>query len=174
MRNLQISRLATSAAAILLAPLLLGAQGTASNFDMRILASHNRERDALGLAPLHWNNALAKSAQNWSDYLARTGRFEHEPRNAAEPQGENIWIGTPDAFPAEAMVDNWLSEKRHFKQGRFPSVSKTGAVRDVGHYTQIIWRKSSSIGCALSRGAGEDILVCRYSSPGNMMGERPF
>ena len=163
-----------SLAAIFLTPLLMGAQDTTSNFDMRILSSHNRERDALGLKPLHWNNNLAKDAQKWSDYLAKSGRFEHSTGNSTRSQGENIWGGTPGVFSAEAMVDSWSSEKRHFKNGIFPAVSMTGKMRDVGHYTQIIWRKSTQLGCARSRGNSEEILVCRYSAPGNMIGEKPF
>ena len=34
------------------APFMLGATGFTSNFDERILAAHNRERLAMGVAPL--------------------------------------------------------------------------------------------------------------------------
>ena len=59
-------------------------------FDQRILAAHNRERSGLGLVPLSWNPALARSARRWADYLATTGRFEHAPENYAAPEGENL------------------------------------------------------------------------------------
>jgi len=44
----------------------------------------------------------------------------------------------------------------------------------VGHYTQMIWKNTSQIGCALARTNSWDILVCRYSPKGNMIGEKPY
>jgi len=29
-------------------------------------------------------------------------------------------------------------------------------------------------GCAIATGSGEQVLVCRYATPGNWRGERPF
>jgi hypothetical protein len=37
-----------------------------------------------------------------------------------------------------------------------------------------MWRKSGAVGCALARSQVEDVLVCRYSQAGNVIGERPF
>jgi hypothetical protein len=72
------------------------------------------------------------------------------------------------------MVDAWARERRFFKPGRFPGNSTTGRVADVGHYTQLMWRDTRAVGCALARGSREDILVCRYSAAGNYEGEVPF
>jgi hypothetical protein len=72
------------------------------------------------------------------------------------------------------MVDAWRREKRYFKYGTFPGNSTTGRVEDVGHYTQLVWRDTNEVGCALASSSGEQVLVCRYSSPGNYRGERPF
>ncbi len=54
------------------------------------------------------------------------------------------------------------------------SNSTTGRVEDVGHYTQLVWRATSQVGCAEATGTREDILVCRYAEAGNWRGERPF
>jgi len=37
-----------------------------------------------------------------------------------------------------------------------------------------MWRDTRAVGCAIARGAREDVLVCRYSQAGNYIGERPF
>ena len=50
----------------------------------------------------------------------------------------------------------------------FPDNSTTGKVEDVGHYTQVIWRATSEVGCAEATSADEDILVCRYTEAGNI------
>lgn len=152
-------------------PALLGTTDGISDFEQRVLASHNAERALLGLPPLRWNAGLAKGAGEWAGYLVRTGRFEHSPDSPRQPAGENIWGGTTGRFTPERMVGLWVSEKQYFKPGVFPANSTSGDARDVGHYTQVIWRSTTDVGCALARGESEDILVCRYTEPGNVLGQ---
>jgi cysteine-rich secretory family protein len=160
---------------LLAAPALNGALGPHTNFDSRILAAHNRERSAADLSLLRWDADLAQSAAAWARHLARTGRFEHSPDHPGEEiQGENLWAGTPGHYQPESMVGLWISEKRHFRPGVFPYNSRSGQVQDVSHYTQVMWRRSRAVGCALSRGRSEDVLVCRYKQAGNIVGEVPF
>jgi hypothetical protein len=156
------------------APLLIGATDFTGNFETRVLAAHNRERSTLGIAPLYWDQGLARSAQRWADHLSATQRFEHAPERASDPEGENLWAGTRGYYAIEAMVDGWVREKRHFRYGTFPDNSTTGRVADVGHYTQLVWRQTRHVGCAIASGAVEDVLVCRYSEAGNYLGEAPF
>lgn len=165
---------ALACVAVLIAPGLMGLTNQTATFDQRVLAAQNRERLKLGLRPLNWNDALAQSAQQWADHLAATGRFEHAPENRSSPEGENIWAGTRGYYAPEAMVDAWVREKRYFKPGVFPYNSTTGRVEDVGHYTQLVWRATSQVGCAEAASAAEDILVCRYAEAGNYIGERPL
>ena len=168
-------RLAAAAAMALAAPLLSGATGRLTSLDDRLLAAHNRERDSAGIAPLAWDPALAAEAARWGRELARTGEFEHEPQDDSDdPQGENLWAGTPGAWSPEEMVEGWIEEKRHYRPGRFPDNSTTGDYADVGHYTQLMWRSTDRVGCALAKGAEEEVLVCRYRTAGNVVGEVPF
>lgn len=155
----------------LAAPLLMGAADLHSNLDHRLLAAHNRERAAQQVPPLRWDPALAGAARAWADRLGATGRFEHA---AGIDAGENLWAGTPRHYAPEDMVGRWVAEKRHYKPGRFPANSRTGRVEDVGHYTQLMWRGTGKVGCALARGRGEDVLVCRYTGAGNVIGATPF
>jgi hypothetical protein len=169
------NRRATAALALLLAaPALLGTADAGLDFDQRVLASHNRERAALGLAPLRWNPQLAGDAGAWAAHLADTGRFEHAPTGSRGRVGENIWGGPAGRFAPEQMVGLWLSEKQHFRPGVFPANSTSGSAHDVGHYTQVIWRRTTEVGCSLARGERADILVCRYTEPGNVRGQSPL
>lgn len=163
-----------SLALLVCAPALVGTTDLSGRFEERVLAAHNRERSALGVAPLRWDPALVSAAQGWAAHLSASGRFEHAPDGAGEPQGENLWAGTRGAYGLEAMVDGWVREKRFFRQGTFPHNSTTGRVEDVGHYTQLVWRETRQVGCALAHGTAEDVLVCRYSEAGNYVGEVPF
>ena len=158
----------------LLAPTLVGTTGLSSNFEDRVVAAHNRERDALGIAPMRWDPRLAASAQTWANHLAATRSFRHAGSQQLGDQGENLWMGTTGYFSVEAMVDGWLLEKRQFKQGRFPDNSRTGDYRDVAHYTQIVWRETGSVGCARASNGEHDFLVCRYAEAGNYIGEVPY
>ncbi|MDP1027832.1 CAP domain-containing protein [Sphingomonas sp. KR1UV-12] len=161
-------------AMLALSPLVIGATGLTSNLEGRLLAGHNRERAVVGVPPLHWDAGLASDAKRWADHLAASGAFRHSPDDPGNPQGENLWAGTRNAFAVESMVGAWARERRFFKAGTFPDNSVTGRVADVDHYTQMMWRRTNAVGCAVAEGADEDILVCRYSQAGNYTGERPF
>jgi hypothetical protein len=158
----------------LCSPVLIGGTAMRADLNQRLLAAHNAERAAVGVAPLQWNDQLAADARGWAMELAATGRFEHSPDEPGqEPQGENLWAGTPHAFSPEAMVRLWVVEKRDYRPGVFPNNSRSGDVEHVGHYTQLIWRASREVGCATAVGRDEEFLVCRYSTAGNVYGERP-
>ena len=72
------------------------------------------------------------------------------------------------------MVGMWIAEKSNYKAGIFPANSRTGRLEDVGHYTQLMWRDTRKVGCAVVGGRSEEYMVCRYSNGGNVIGERPF
>jgi hypothetical protein len=137
---------------------------------VRLLISHNRERAAWGVAPLAWDRALAASADRYASRLAATGRWGHSDRGARGGAGENLWMGTRGAFSPEQMVGGWLSERRHFRHGVFPHVSRSGNWADVGHYSQLIWRTTTRVGCAIRSSRHNDYLVCHYSPAGNVDG----
>jgi len=125
----------------------------------------------MSVPPLKWDDKLAANASVWARYLSRTGRFEHSPNPPTqEVEGENIWGGTPEYYLPENMVSLWISEKKNFRPGVFPAISLSGDVQDVSHYTQLVWRSTSRVGCAASAEGKEEVLVCRYSSPGNIIG----
>jgi hypothetical protein len=142
-----------------------------SNLAGRILALHNRERAAADAPPLAWDERLAAAAAAYGPALAARGGLVHSPAASRPGQGENLWMGTAGAFSVEEMVGGWAAEKRLFVPGTVPNVSRSAHFSDVGHYTQMIWRSTTRLGCALHRGGANDYLICRYSPPGNVIGE---
>ena len=137
-----------------------------------MIAGHNDARAAAGVPPLAWNATLAADAQAYATELARTGRFEHsrEPRGAVA-EGENLWTGTRGAYRYEEMVGHWVAEGQFYRPRPTPDFSTTGHWEDVAHYTQIIWRGTTEFGCAAASNATDDYLVCRYTPPGNVVGQ---
>lgn len=140
-----------------------------------MMTRHNAARDDVGAPPLVWDDALVASAQKYADKLSASGRFEHDPDNDGyDAEGENLWMGTRGAFAYDAMVNAWIDERQYFKKGLFPENSRTGNWADIGHYTQIIWPTTTKVGCALATNSRNDILVCRYSPGGNIIGRDPL
>jgi hypothetical protein len=141
-----------------------------------VLGMHNEERESLGLAPLAWDSALAADAARYARQMAQTNIFRHSERTSrATPSGENLWMGSRGLYDYAVMVGSFLDERRYFQRdGKLPDLSSTGRWEDVGHYTQIIWRGTRRIGCALAEGQSYDYLVCRYFPAGNIFGQNPL
>jgi hypothetical protein len=136
-----------------------------------MIAAHNQARSEYGVAPLVWDEGLARDAGGYAQYLARTGRFEHDPqRGRSPPEGENLFMGTRSAYSYADMIGLLIDERRDFRPGRFPAVSRTRDWSDVGHYTQIVWPTSHRVGCATASNRDNDYLVCRYLPAGNVVG----
>jgi hypothetical protein len=38
----------------------------------------------------------------------------------------------------------------------------------------MVWRTTTQVGCATARTADEEVLVCRYSPPGNWIGQTAY
>lgn len=172
----RLKRVALALGLAAAAPSLLATSDPTGNLAARVLAAHNRERAALDIRPLRWNPTLAADAAAWGRHLAAVGRLVHyqEAPDDDDPQGENLWAGTKGHYGLEAMVGLWIAEKRNFRPGIFPANSRTGDLEDVGHYTQLVWRSSGEVGCALVHGRADDFFVCRYAEGGNVLGEAPF
>lgn len=136
----------------------------------RLLAMHNVERARMNIPPLLWDPRLAAGAASYGPTLVRLGYLQHSPRNVRPGQRENLWMGTRGAFSPEQMVGSWIAERREFRPGIFPNVSRTGNWQDVAHYTQLIARETTRVGCAIQPAGQWDYLICRYSPPGNVDG----
>jgi hypothetical protein len=144
-----------------------------SLFIATVLKQHNSYRSALGIQPLQWSSALASDAVIWAQNMATAGKSQHDPQLFGKKEGENIWWGTANAYSCDEMIDFWAGESKDFVYGIFPDC-KTSHKAVVGHYTQLIWRNTSSVGCALVGNGKMDFLVCRYSPPGNITGQKPY
>ena len=158
-----------------LGSLALPAQSTSNYYGYgaaaaRLLAAHNRERARVGVTPLRWDPQLAASAASYGPTLVRIGTLRHSPRVDRQGQRENLWMGTRGAYAPEQMVGYWIAEKAFYSHSPFPHVSRTGNWADVAHYTQVVWRGTTHVGCAIYPSAKWDYLICRYSPPGNIEG----
>jgi len=160
-------------AGLALAVLLSAAASAApDDFASAILAVHNRERAAVGVPPLAWSDTLAKQAQAWADHLGQLGHPQHSTSAERGDEGENLWAGTPGGYAPTDVAEAWASEKSGYHYGPF-APSAPGAPT-TGHYTQMIWRATTAIGCAKGHSGDWDLVVCRYAPAGNLVGQKPY
>jgi pathogenesis-related protein 1 len=130
-----------------------------------MLSAHNAIRSRVGLQPLLWSDNLAKFARDWANTLLARRQFSHRPNS---PYGENLFEIVGDVATPQEVVGDWASEARDYD---YRSNRCHGL---CGHYTQIVWRNTKSVGCAVARGAKREIWVCNYDPPGNYVGQRPY
>jgi uncharacterized protein YkwD len=120
------------------------------------------------LPPMSWSDDAAATAQDWANRCV----FEHRQPNDF---GENLALFSQAGVPPRDVVDLWASEAPDYD---YADNACTG--EQCGHYTQIVWRDSTGVGCGVAdcddvAGFGEGSLwVCNYDPPGNFIGERPY
>jgi len=142
----------------------------------KILDKHNCARRRYKVAPLKWDWQLAADAQVHADRCvwAHASEIGKAP---PQQQGENLSL----AMGQPVDVDGWLGEEPDY------DCANDQCVRNIcGHWTQMLWHSTSSVGCAKRRCrsvvdengspigfSNADMLVCRYSPPGNFIGRQP-
>lgn len=153
-----------------------------------MVALHNGTRDEAATEPaleeVVWDDELADVAQAWAD-RCEFAHSDNDARSAAYGQGvyvgENLSINSMmnDAVPASALYQGW-----HAEGADYDYETNSCAPGEVcGHYTQIVWRDSTTIGCGATRCDAIEVagqvwsgwfLVCNYAPGGNYQGEQPY
>jgi pathogenesis-related protein 1 len=167
-------------------------------------AAHNAVREKVMTSPMIpdmvWSAELAKYAQEWTDTLAGSQATCDQPmhRSGSDLQkkgyGENLafFSGVPSANSTAAQATNaWAAEVACWTYGTLSGLGVTGTEKcdtkcytdmhsdGCGHYTQVVWRKSTQVGCGVStcktsRGLQADIWICNYNPAGNFVGMAPY
>ncbi len=141
-----------------------------------VLAIHNDARELVSppadpaLEPLRWDAGVAATAQASADRC----QWSH---SSTPGVGENLYARTGDVrLPGEAALA-WVAEASDYDYAS----NSCASGETCGHYTQIVWRSTTSVGCAMqvcpSGGPWSGtwtIYVCQYAPRGNYLGERPY
>jgi pathogenesis-related protein 1 len=136
-----------------------------SDLGREMLAAHNALRAKVGAPALAWSENLARVAQEWANTLIAERRFDHRPNSK---YGENMFRLDGGRTAPQKVVERWASEQANFN---YKSNKCKG---ECGHYTQIVWRTTKELGCAVARGGQREVWVCEYAPPGNYVGQRPY
>src|SRR5512133_107681 len=113
-----------------------------------------------------WSETVAASAQVWADYLKDPARNCALSHDSSSPYGENVAGGFVGFSPTMA-VQAWAKEKPNFVFNPPYQFDNSW-----GHYSQLVWRASTELGCAMAFCSGTNVVVCRYNPPGNVLGDQ--
>lgn len=156
-----------------------------------LLDVHNSARSELNanINNLIWSNTIAKDAQLYANEMAINGIWGHDTiKNQNDGYGhgnygENLYTSSNAISLADA-AQAWVDEKYFYHIGNVGD-SETCSKEPCGHYTQVIWKNTTLVGCAMSQyktdvfidgnnAKGWNIVVCKYQTPGNYIGETPY
>ncbi|CAI0443865.1 unnamed protein product [Linum tenue] len=141
---------------------------TAQDSPQDYVDAHNAARSAVGVGPVSWDARLASYAQSYADQRAAADcRLVH----SGGPYGENLAWSSGELSGADAVA-MWVGERADYdynSNGCAPG-------KQCGHYTQVVWRSSTGIGCAKANCSGGrgTFVICSYNPPGNYVGQKPY
>jgi hypothetical protein len=131
------------------------------------LTAINKKRAEHGACPLKWSDDLAATVQDV--YGSHSGGMPNHahgskscysvPKSKGGPAGENIAWGAMTLSPFKA-TQVWYNEIKAC--GAFPGCTD-GARGTVGHFTALVWKTASTLGCAYT--ADKKGVICRFGTP---------
>ena len=150
------------------------------------VAAHNQARSgplmpppSPALPPVSWDAILADSVYDYAiECRGANGLLSHNADRSADYQalggsgyvGENIYGSSGSGAMAADAVSLWMSEASSYDYA-------SGNIGSAGHYTQIVWRDSVRIGCAIVDCPAltyHNTVICDYAPGGNISGQKPY
>lgn len=113
-----------------------------NEFQADCLEAHNDYRMRHGSPRLELDKGLCDFAQDWANYLRDCDTLK--PGKTCE-YGENIFFKASErkVYPnAYEPVRKWYNEGKNFDP------KKTYPVKDIKHFSQVIWRATQAMGVA--------------------------
>jgi pathogenesis-related protein 1 len=145
-----------------------------------MVSAHNQWRKEVGAPPLKWSANLASTAQAWADQLQKSHgcKMVH---SGSSGLGENLYWASPERFSSgkseeqtlspKDVVNSWAEERKDYTY----STNSCAPGKVCGHYTQVVWSKTTEVGCGKAICSDKSqVWVCNYKPPGNIIGQKPY
>jgi len=146
-----------------------------------VLATHNMLRARHGAPNLSYDAKLASHAAAYSKKLCESNTFDHDKNELSHyKEGENLYYGETSVQVDVCLATfKWYNEVNDMEWSKLPTFYNFMPVpSNLGHFTQLVWKGTSKVGCGTAyRKEGttyKTYITCRYSSPGNVMGQFPM
>ncbi|EGF81884.1 hypothetical protein BATDEDRAFT_31495 [Batrachochytrium dendrobatidis JAM81] len=128
------------------------------------LDAHNYYRAMVGVPPLSWSTTLQNIAQRYAQELMGNP-LKH---SSLRTYGENLDRMTGATLTCEHAMETFFNEYQHYSGER---IFVNAQFEKYGHYTQLIWPSTNSVGCGMANDGHEWNFVCEYYPPGNYVGQ---
>eukprot|EP01018_Ginkgo_biloba_P026922 Gb_06906 [translate_table: standard] len=121
----------------------------AQDMQQQFSSPHKEAKSEVGMCPLQWNDTLAVYAHNYANQrcgdcdLIQSSGSQYEKNTFAD------------------VVNGWVGEKQYYDY----SSSTCAQARECRHYTQVVWKNSVKLGCALLFVATVAILLLATTIP---------
>ena len=138
---------------------------------------HNDKRQLHQDTPdVKWNSTIAKNEQDQADALAKkfqlishslddsSKKTQYRDSIGGIQYGENIGyvMGSSDLGKRiDTTMDAWYGEIKNYNYND-PKLTS-----DSGHFTQVVWKDSTEIGCGQATCGDKKYYVCQYKPAGN-------
>jgi len=156
-----------------------------------LVIAHARLRERAGLPALREDSELTASAGNAAWHIARSSGCEiyHSSTSSRMNSagfyyvGENLYKVIGMEPTGGGIADAWYAEMKDYRYGTVGESCTKGCLGranppcQTGHFTQMMWADSTSIGCAMEKCSDASdtfVAVCQYGPGGNIVGELPF
>lgn len=126
------------------------------------LEVHNRLRQAHGAPPLVWNEHAYGHAKKAAKECAKRGKMEH---CHCKDHGQNLYMAST-AVSITRAIETWYKEVERYDW------SAPGFVKGTGHFTQVVWRDTKTVGLHVeTTPEGVFWVAANYGPAGNMQGK---
>ncbi|KAF3438853.1 hypothetical protein FNV43_RR17128 [Rhamnella rubrinervis] len=135
--------------------------------------AHNQARAAVGVDPLKWSETLANATSRVVRYQRNKMGCQFADLKGSKYGANQFWGGGATTWTPRMVVDEWVGSKKYYNYANNSCLPN----QKCGTYTQVVWRKSTELGCAQATCLKETatvLVICFYNPPGNYIGERPY
>ena len=132
-----------------------------------ILTRHNYYRAQHQVGKLSRLSDLESIAQSWAENNAQKGDLIHSSNKYnGNYIGENLLFGYKGDKFAVDLVDVWYNEYPNY------DFNNPGWTYSAGHFTQVVWKGSTYIGCGVKCKSDNSCYVCcNYYPAGNYIND---
>ncbi|KAJ9449767.1 Cell wall protein PRY3 [Diplonema papillatum] len=148
-----------------------------------VLERHNTYRTKHGVCPLTWSDRLSEFATNSVGFQKTCNTqqmFHNDPPRDPDTDaylGENLGMVAnnkelQDWDPAQSVMLWYCGEEPCYD---VPTHHSNPSFMATGHFTQVIWKATSEVGCGLCHVASGSMykkyVICSYALAGNFAGQ---